>query len=109
MTPDSTPTTRRAVLLGVGGALTAAGLAGAQETTTEGGETTAEGEQTTPAGEQTTAERGEATTFEVRIVNVSAPDALTPEGADPGPVILSPGAYAAHSPNVQLFATGEPA
>jgi len=101
MRTDSTRTTRRAVLLGVGGVLTAAGLAGAQQTTTEGGETTTDGEQTTPGGE--------ATTFQVRIVNVSDPDALTPDGAESGPVILSPGAYAVHSPSVQLFTTDEPA
>ncbi|MFC7081878.1 spondin domain-containing protein [Halorussus caseinilyticus] len=94
MTNDSIPTTRRTVLTGVASALTAVGVAGAQETTTEAGTTTA---------------RGETTAFQVRIVNASGPDALQPEGGEPGPVVLSPGVYAAHSPSVQLFASDESA
>lgn len=127
MTDDSTrttatgrrtgPTSRRRVLTGVAGALASAGLAGAQETTTEGGETTNEEGETTEGGQttegdetgETTAESGESLRFQVRIVNVSAPNALTPEEGEPGPVILSPGAYAVHSPDVQLFAPGESA
>jgi hypothetical protein len=124
MTDDSTRTTatgrrtvlasRRTVLTGVAGALASAGLAGAQETTTEDGETTTEEGETTEGGQtteggETTAEGGESLRFQVRIVNISAPNALTPEDGDPGPVILSPGAYAVHSPDVQLFAPGESA
>jgi len=116
MTDDSSRTSRRTVLTGVAAALATASVAGAQETTTEGGETTTAGEETTTAGgettteaAETTAERGETRTFEVRIVNVSAPNALTPEGGEPGPVILSPGAYAVHSQAVQLFTPNEPA
>jgi hypothetical protein len=108
MTDDSNRPTRRTILTGLAGALATASVVSAQETTTtEGDETTADGETTT--GGETTTERGETTTFQVRIVNVSALDALSPEDGEPGPVILSPGAYAVHRPTVQLFATGEPA
>ncbi|WP_128477008.1 spondin domain-containing protein [Halorussus pelagicus] len=119
MTDDSTPTTRktgttrgtsatrRTVLTGVAGVLATAGVVGAQETTTEDGQTTA-GEETTE-GEQTTTERVETVRFQVRVLNVSEPDALTPEGGESGPVILSPGAYTVHSPDVQLFAPRESA
>ncbi|WP_276299511.1 spondin domain-containing protein [Halorussus lipolyticus] len=117
MTDDSTPTnstrtnstltSRRTVLTGIAATLSTATVVGAQETTTEEGETTTGDETTTEA--ETTTERGETRTFEVRIVNISGPNALTPEDGEPGPVVLSPGAYAVHTPAVQLFAPGESA
>jgi hypothetical protein len=108
MSNDFTPTTRRTVLTGIAGTLATTAVVGAQETTTEGEETTTAGEETTTPAETTT-ERGEPRQFQVRIVNISALDALQPEGGEPGPVILSPGAYAVHSPDVQLFTPGESA
>ncbi|WP_132058899.1 spondin domain-containing protein [Halorussus amylolyticus] len=115
---DRFETTRRTVLAGVAGtALTVAGVAHAQETTTEEGETTTEGSETTTeegattaeADEQTTAADGERTTFSVRIVNVSEQDAIQPDEGDPQPVVLSPGAYATHTESGPLFAPDESA
>jgi Spondin_N. len=110
----SDDTTRRRVLLTTGSIATA-GLAGcsagggsdatATDTATDAPTPTETATATeTPTATATPA----ATTFEVRIENVGAGDTLsTPDGAVPVP--LSPGAYAAHTDEIQLFAPGEEA
>jgi|APHM01.1.fsa_nt_gi Spondin_N. len=63
---------------------------------------------TTDTTTTTTTTTTGATTFTVTIENVSTPETLpTPDGSVPVP--LSPGAYAAHTSDVQLFETGEAA
>lgn len=51
---------------------------------------------------------GERVTFEVRIENVSTTDTLQ-TSAGPMAIPLSPGAYAVHGPDVEIFTIGEPA
>lgn len=51
---------------------------------------------------------GQRTTFDVRIENVSAADTLQ-TSAGPMAVPLSPGAWAVHDDDVELFEVGEPA
>lgn len=51
---------------------------------------------------------GARTTFDVRIENVSVADTLQ-TSAGPQPVLLSPGAWAVHDDDVEIFEIGEPA